>query len=114
MKSDAPYIAQILENIWAIREFLGAATLEDFQKNRMMQSAVLMQLLQIGETAKHVSEKTCAAIAVPWKKMAGLRDVIVHEYYKVLLPLVWNSAISDLEALEAPLAAYLKEHPPKN
>lgn len=111
MKNDSPYIAQILQNIATIKEFLGTATFEDFQKNQMMQSAVLMQLLQIGEMAKQVSEKARGQIDVPWKKMAGLRDVIVHEYYKVLLPLVWNSVISEFAVIEAPLGAYLKKHP---
>lgn len=110
-KSDSPYIAQILESVATIRKYVGEQSYEEFLADGKTQDAVLMQLQQIGETAKRVSTKTKTEINVPWKKISGFRDVIAHEYYDILLSLVWNNIISELHAIEAPLAKYLKAHP---
>ncbi len=101
----------MLECISHIRQYVGTQRYEEFLEDSKTQDAVLMQLQQIGETAKRVSEEARAEIDLPWKKIAGFRDVVVHEYYEILLSLVWNDVISKLHETEAPLAKYLEEHP---
>lgn len=110
-KSDSPYIAQMLECIANIRQYVGTQSYEEFLDDSKTQDAVLMQLQQIGETSKRVSDAAKAEINIPWQKIAGFRNVVVHEYYDILLSLVWNDVISKLDAVELPLAGYLKEHP---
>ncbi len=111
MKEDSPYIAQMLENIGKVERFVGAASFESFAEDEEKQSAVLMQLQQIGEMAKRVSDGTRSEIDVPWKKIVGFRNIIAHDYYDIELSLVWNTVQSDLPALKAPLEAYLALHP---
>lgn len=111
-KSDSPYIAQMARNIEKIREFVGSETYEAFIADEKTQSAVLMQLQQIGELAKRVSPATKAALGqVPWVEVGGFRDVVAHEYYKVQLPVVWTILAKDLEPLMQVLREYLKAHP---
>ncbi len=110
-KSDSPYIAQMLECIANIRQYVGTLTYEEFLDDSKTQDAVLMQLQQMGETAKRVSDVAKDKVDIPWQKIAGFRNVVVHEYYDILLSLVWNDVISKLGDVEVPLATYLKEHP---
>ena len=111
MKSDSPYIAQMLECIAKIRDFIGAQTYSEFCEDGKPQSAVLMQLQQMGEMAKRVSDKTKKEIDIPWKKISGFRDVVAHEYIDVDLENAWKIVSLDLVTTEAPLATYLTEHP---
>lgn len=110
-KSDSPYVAQMLECIANVRRYIGTMSYQEFLDDSKTQDAVLMQLQQMGEAAKRVSDETRTTVDVPWKKIAGFRDVIAHEYFDILLSLVWNNIVSELRAVEAPLAAYLHEHP---
>ncbi len=111
MKSDSPYIAQMLECAAKIGRYVGEMSYEEFLKDEKTQSAVLMQLQQMGEMAKRVSEKTKTEVDVPWKKIAGFRDVVAHDYVDVDLENAWKIISLDLTQTEAPLVAYLKEHP---
>lgn len=111
-KSDSPYVAQILRNIEKIRVYVDKETYEMFLSDDKTQSAVLMQLQQIGELANHIS-----AIAkeetqqVPWVDVIGFRNIVAHEYYKVQLPVVWKIISEELDPLERVLIPYLEKHP---
>ncbi len=54
-KSDSPYVAQIVRNIEKIQKYLGGENFDAFSADEKTQSAILMQLQQIGELAKRVS-----------------------------------------------------------
>ena len=111
MKSDSPYVAQMLECAAKIRRYVGGMTYEEFLKDEKTQSAVLMQLQQIGEMAKRVSEKTKTEVDVPWKKIAGFRDVVAHDYIDIDLENAWKILSLDLTQTESALVAYLAQHP---
>ncbi len=110
-KSDTPYIAQMALNLGKIRRFIEGSDLPTFLADEKTQGAVLMQFLQTGELAKRVSQKTKHAIDIEWPKIAGLRNLIVHEYYGVLLPVLWEIIQNDLPETERALADYLEMHP---
>lgn len=101
----------MVQCITKIRKYIGAIDYVAFEKDEKTQSAVFMQFEQLGEMSKRVSEKAKSEIHIPWKKIAGFRDVIVHEYYDVALSMVWNTMTSELADTEAPLVAYLAKHP---
>lgn len=111
-KSDSPYIAQIAKNIRTIREYVGDEDLDAFLADGKTQSAVLMQLQQIGELAKRVSLKAQAEmLSIPWRDVTDFRNIVAHEYYKVQLPVVWTIVTEQLTSLETVCTEYLKEHP---
>ncbi|MEK7515697.1 MAG: HepT-like ribonuclease domain-containing protein [Patescibacteria group bacterium] len=111
MKSDSPYIAQMLECATKARRYVGEMSYEEFLKDEKTQSAVLMQLQQMGEMAKRVSDATKEEVDVPWKKVAGFRDVVAHDYIDVDLENAWKIISLDLAKTEASLTAYLNQHP---
>ena len=64
---------------------------QDFYSNRLVADAVIRNFEIIGEATKRVSlELRKANPNVPWTKMAGLRDKLIHDYIKVNLQLVWD------------------------
>ena len=96
------YLADVLESVKQIQEYTAhLKNFEQFQQDRKTQDAVIRQLLIIGEAVKHLPDTTREKHAsIPWKKIAGARDVFVHEYSGIELPLIWNIIENDLEPLQ--------------
>jgi len=66
----------------------------------MRQSAVIHQLMVIGEAAKHISQQFKDDHSeVPWKDMAGMRDILIHAYRRINLDEVWIAATVDVPDL---------------
>ncbi len=91
MKSDTPYIQQVCDAIKKIAAYAVDMTYEQFCADDKTQSAVIMQLIIIGELTKKISLDTKHQIDLPWKDIAGFRDVAVHEYFHLDLEIVWNT-----------------------
>jgi uncharacterized protein with HEPN domain len=73
---------------------------EHFQESGLHQDAILRQLTIVGEAAKRVSAEFRAGHPeVPWRQVAGFRDVVVHDYAGVDLREVWRILQEDLPAL---------------
>ena len=54
----------------------------------------------IGEAVKHISEEIRDKYDdIPWRKIAGMRDIIIHEYFGITLSMVWVVAKRDLPKL---------------
>lgn len=103
MPRDALYLEQMLSAIAKIESFTVGITADAFETDQKTQSAVILQLLLIGELAKKVSEETRAAIALPWKEIAGFRDRAVHDYFDIDLDIVWNTVQTDIPELKKQL-----------
>ena len=71
-----------------------------FRGDLKTQDAVLRNLETLGEAAKKLDGQTRALSSdTPWREIAGLRDVIAHDYLEVDLDLVWNVIESELPGL---------------
>ena len=82
MDKDNLYISHILESIEKIEKFIAGVEFADFSKNELVQSGVMRELGIVGEAAKQFSEAFKSAYpAVQWKKIAGMRDKLVHHYF---------------------------------
>lgn len=85
-------------------KFMGPATKADFFRDEKTQSAVLHQLLILGEAVTRLSDEFRATLPdIPWRMIAGMRDKLTHEYNAVDLDEVWNSVIVDCPKLIAAL-----------
>jgi len=99
MKSDSVYISQMLDSVQKIQSFTQGLDRSSFATDPKTQSAVIMQLLLIGEVAKKISEETKKKIDLPWKDIVGFRDRAIHNYFEIDLDVVWDTTVSDIPEL---------------
>lgn len=103
MKSEQVYVSQILDAINKIEKFTAGMPFEQFADDQKTQSAVILQLLLIGEVSKKISAGTKSAVALPWKEIAGFRDKAIHDYFDIDLEIVWRTISDDLPPLKQEL-----------
>jgi uncharacterized protein with HEPN domain len=60
--------------------------------------------MRLGEVSKRLSETTRKSTDIPWKEIAGFRDVAIHDYFNMDLDIVWSTIKDDLPALKDGLA----------
>ena len=91
------YLQDILESIEHIQRFLDGASEDEFYNNVEKQDAVLRRLEIIGEAVKHLPDEIREDHPdVPWRQIAGMRDIIIHEYFGITLEMVWVVATEDI------------------
>jgi uncharacterized protein with HEPN domain len=81
MKDDRIYIEHILQSIERIQSYISRKNQETFSIDSITQDAVVRQLEIIGEATKRISKALRKNNSdVPWDDMAGMRDVLIHDY----------------------------------
>jgi len=97
MKSDSIYIEHILSSINSIQEYISGLSLETFLEDRKTQDAVVRQFEIIGEATKRISlDFRDNHPDIPWSRMAGMRNVLIHDYIDVNFEIVWKTANEDI------------------
>ena len=110
-RNDA-YLLDILLAARKIREYTAGLSQDDFERNELVQSAVMRWLTVIGEASRKISPEYQAAHAdIPWSEMKGLRHRLVHEYFRIQLPIVWDTIQNDLPKLIAQLEPLVPPNP---
>lgn len=104
------YLDDILESIELIQEYTTNLTEGEFKRAVEVQDAVVRRLEIIGEAVKHIPDDVRKKYPdVPWKKIAGARDIFVHEYFGVRLERVWDTITNDLPPLKVQIEKFLGE-----
>jgi len=94
------YVEDILNAIDEVAEFTAGMSYEVFLQDRKTTNAVIRSLEVLGEAVKGIPEDIRAqAGGVPWKRMAGMRDKLIHEYFGVDLSIVWTVVNEELPPL---------------
>lgn len=108
MKKDPRvYLVHIVECTERIERYLAGGK-EEFLAETMVQDAVIRNFEVIGEAAKRIPEDYRQAHpSIPWRLMAGFRDVLIHAYEGVDLQQVWRIATEDLPAVKQAIVALL-------
>ena len=95
------FIEDILTSINAIKEYTQDIDRSGLEKSRLKQSAIIREIEIIGEAVKNIPEQVKVKHEeIEWRKIAGMRDVIIHGYFMVDLDAVWNVIEKDLPILK--------------
>ena len=110
-KNPKIFLEHILESINEIERNISKLSKKEFLKNTTTQDAVIRRLEIIGEAVKNLPPvyknkyKNSA-----WKHIAGLRDILIHEYFGVDIDLVWKISIKDIPDLKKKILKLKKEY----
>lgn len=105
------YLEDILQSIDAIQEYTKNITKRKFSKSILEQDAVVRRLEIIGEAVRQLPQEVKELHpSVPWRKIAGMRNRITHEYFGIILDRVWQVIQKDLNSLKQQIEAILKEY----
>lgn len=106
MKDDKVYVVQTLDALAKIEAFTDGVTFDAFNENQEKQSAVILQLAIIGEISKRFSDDFKNRVDLPWREIAGFRDMAIHDYLSLDLERVWNTVKDDIPRLKNTLTAH--------
>jgi len=104
------YLDDILEATRKITVYTGSLSKAAFLEDEKKLDAVVRNLEVIGEAVKKLPENLRAKhSAVEWKKIAGLRDILIHEYFGLDAEIVWDIVQNKVPALDREVRTMLSE-----
>ena len=103
-------VEDILDAAGRIDEYIVGLDFARFQADRKTVDAVLRNLEVIGEAAGHLSRAQAEIPCdIPWADVAGMRNILIHEYFGVDLGIVWQTIAADLPPLRAKLLPLIQQ-----
>jgi uncharacterized protein with HEPN domain len=107
MNRDAAYLQDVLSSASAAVEYLQGVSREKFPALREKQDAVIRSLEVLGEAARRLSQESKDAMPdIPWQKLTGMRNVLIHQYDNVDLDLVYDTVVEYLPGLIQKIKAF--------
>ena len=100
MRDDRERLKDILEAIEQIEKYAGQGR-KAFELDELIQTWILHHLLILGEAAAKVSDEFLEEHSeIPWSKITGMRNILVHHYFGIDLDVVWAVVENDLPKLK--------------
>lgn len=104
-------IDDILEAIERIAQYTAGMTRETFSADDKTLDAVIRNIEVIGEAARHVLEDIVTQYPdVPWAEMRAMRNILIHEYFLISVPILWHTVTQNLTPLVSQLRRILSDH----
>jgi len=97
-------VEDILGAITNIERYIDGLSFDEFRADQKTVDAVVRNLEVIGEATRHLSmNQDNLPAEIPWTDIAGMRNILVHEYFGVDLSIIWQTIKDDLPALRLQL-----------
>jgi uncharacterized protein with HEPN domain len=113
LKEPRIFLEHILESILLIKQYTANLSKEEFVLSLQIQDAVIRRLEIVGEAVKNLPlEFRNTYPTIPWRQIAGMRDILIHEYFGVDLNLTWKTIQKDILGLEQTIKKIIDDiHP---
>ena len=103
-------ISKMIEYCNKCKKFIGNYSFEEFVMNDMALDAVILNISQIGELVKNISDSLKIKYPnIEWRVLKDVRNKLIHDYEGIQYRLVWNIAKNDLPKLKEDLEKILNE-----
>ena len=111
-RSPRLWLEDIVEAADLIGQYIAGLSIEEFEEDVEKQDAVARRLEIIGQAVKELPQELRDAYpSVEWRDIAGARDIVAHEYFRIDLSLLWGMATKDVPTLQAQVIQILRELP---
>ena len=103
------YLKDILDSIKKIEKYTNGIFFDKFSSDELVQDGVVRNLEIIGEAVKNISMSFREKYSnIPWKKIAGMRDKLIHRYFNVDVDRVWSVIVKDIPNLKKQIEEIIK------
>ncbi|MEM6698192.1 MAG: DUF86 domain-containing protein [Bacteroidota bacterium] len=109
--TDQQRLQHMLEAIDRIHNFTDELSYDDFANSEMVQFAVIKNFEIIGEAAYQINKELKMKYAeVQWKNIQGSRHILVHDYYRINVEIIWKAKDNSLTDLKTQIERILEEN----
>ncbi|MCK5842490.1 MAG: DUF86 domain-containing protein [Candidatus Sabulitectum sp.] len=110
VRNELVFLEDILECIERIADYVKDVSENDFMNNIEKQDSVIRRIELIGEAVKSISIATRKQYpGIPWREIAGMRDIVIHQYFGVSIVLIWRVATTDIPKLKSEFERIVRE-----
>lgn len=100
-RRDRIILQKVLSEIAIAQQMMDGCTMVQFLQNEMLMRAVGMTVINIGELVKNLTDETRMQYPhIPWKAIAGFRDIAAHKYQTLRMEDVYETVVADFPALK--------------
>jgi uncharacterized protein with HEPN domain len=109
MRPDRTLLQDVIDAANALERFTSGKSEAEFHEDEMLQSAVVFQLIIIGEAVNRLSpELKQQHPAVPWRPAIDQRNVIAHGYFALDWQVVWTTVTNDIPAFRQQIQSIIE------
>lgn len=110
-RRDEVILKKVLSEISVAETMMAGRTLPDFLADEMLKRAVCMTVINIGELVKNLSDECRAENrSIPWKAIAGFRDITAHKYQTLKMEDVYQTVAEDFPALSGSIRLLIEKN----
>jgi uncharacterized protein with HEPN domain len=110
IKNNSVYIKHILDQITHIENFMRGVSEEQFNTDIEKEYAIIRCFEIIGEASKKIDDIFRNKYPqIPWRKMAAFRDVLIHDYDRLVSEVIWKTVIDEIPSLKDSLVQIMND-----